>query len=251
MTAFSFEFGSRLSGKARQRLLREPDGFWVLEEGLQDEEPGIREHCLFELGRLERPASILPLLMRLKYEADQDLKIQVVEALFRLGNDAGLAELIRLMAWAPTAENAGRVAIELCRLASVELSEQPTYADLTRELQRLSDRWHATGHPTITVGDAAAAPDPLVLGRVAAHLLALRGAPLRPVDDARFVLSRAGRLALPLLEQTVRASEPYLRTHSLEIARDLGRAAGELGGLVLPLLSDPLTRAPRLVPLTR
>jgi len=243
LTGFSDEFGSRLSGRARERLLRQDDAFRVLEEGLSNEDASIREHCLFELGRLQRPASILPLLLRLKYEPDQGLKAHVAGALFRLGNGAGLVELIRQMAFEPTAEQAGLVAIEICQLAKLELGEQPTYVELTRALERLADDWKNTGRTAIGRGDPDPSLDPLVQGRVAEHLLALRGTELRPVDDARFVLSRAGRLALPLLKQTVRASEPYLRAHSLEIVRDLGRAAAELGPEILPLLADPLSRA--------
>ena len=214
----------------------------------------VREGAVIELGRLGHRASILPLLKRLKYEPNPDVKIEVATALARLGNDAGLVDLRQLMNSAATAEHAGLNAIELLGLAGVELSEQPSYREIGAALRTLSGRWAETGvssfpqqedapDPSAPADPDPSAPaDPEVEARVATHLMVLGGGPLRPVDDARFVLSRAGRMPLPLLERTAMASELYLRSHSLEIIRSLGRAASSLGPTIMPLLSDPLSR---------
>ncbi|MFH0946901.1 MAG: HEAT repeat domain-containing protein [Planctomycetota bacterium] len=239
LTGFATDLGARLSERALQRLLQEKEAYWILEEGLLHDDAAVREQAAVELGRLGHRASILPLLARLKYELDPDAKIEVATALARLGNDAGLPDLLQLMNAGPTAEHAGLNAIELCDLASVELSEEPSYQDLGKELQTLSDRWVETGISSFLPEEA---PDPEVQARVAAHLMVLGGAPLRPVDDARFALSRSGQMALPLLRRTVLASELYLRSHSLEIIRTLGKAARSLGPTIMPLLSDPLSR---------
>jgi HEAT repeat protein len=80
-----------------------------------------------------------------------------------------------------------------------------------------------------------------VRARLAIHLATTEGTLLRPVDDARFVITRAGTLALPLLTQALTASEPYLRTMSLQVLTELGPCARSTGAAVLPLLGDPLT----------
>lgn len=85
--------------------------------------------------------------------------------------------------------------------------------------------------------------DPGFTAGVAQRLLALTEFQLRPVDDTRFILARTGRAGLPLLRLAASAAEPHLRTHALEVLRELGPAAASAVDDVLPLLHDPLTRA--------
>jgi HEAT repeat protein len=193
---------------------------------------------VFELGRREQPDALLPLVLRLKYETDPGVRVWVADALIHRGCGAGVAVLLAALRVPATQELAGQRAIEVLRALGDELDEAPTWDALEAALRIHGAHWRDTG----TLRGRALADDATTRARLAALLAALQGFQLRPVDDARFVLSRTGTLALPLLRQAVAASEPFLRTHALEVLRDLGPAASSLAPDVLPLLADALTR---------
>src|SRR5690606_36819902 len=156
----------------------------------------------------------------------------------RRGCGAGIDPLLGALRVATTADLAGQRAILLLRAHDMDPGEAPTWDAIEAGLRTLRDRWRATGR----LGDEAPAADDATRARLAGLLVALQGFQLRPVDDARFVLGRTGRLGVPLLREAVSASEPYLRSHALEVLRDLGPAANDAAPDVLPLLADPLTR---------
>jgi hypothetical protein len=190
-------------------------------------------------GRSGRTALQLALLLRLKYELDPETVLWVADALQKLGNDTGLGWLDGAMEREATAQQAGLMAIEICRERSVPLPDAPTYLQLQTALRDLLAAWRKTG----VGGRPGVAPPPLdqVEPRFAAHLATTEGTLLRPVDDARYVITRSGKLPLPLLQATLQAEEPYLRTIALQILAELGPCAREAGPAVLPLLGDPLT----------
>jgi hypothetical protein len=159
----------------------------------------------------------------------------LAEALHCLGNRAGLPYLLALLPRPDTADVAAQRAAEICRRAGIELDGTTTWNDA---LAGLVAEWRSTG--------AAPPADQLTQARIAAHLVAFENFQLREVDEARFVLARLGSTAMPLLREALPASEPYLRTHVLEILRELGPAARDAAQDVLPLCRDELTRADAL-----
>jgi HEAT repeat protein len=233
----------RLAAQAKDTLLEGADAFWVLERALEHELPDVRSNAAFHLGQLGNDASLVPLTLRLKYERDPSCLMWVADALARLHSHAGLEALASVLEDGPRAapaegrRQAGEIAISILDRAAEAVAERPSYADLQRDLGRLARRWHRAGRSD---GEAPP-PSALLRGRIAARLLALSEFQLRPVDDARFVLARLGERALPWLRLTVRADNGYLRNHSLEVLRELGRPAAALVDEVLPLLRDPIS----------
>lgn len=240
----AFEPGAadpRLAARSRAALLAEPDALWALEQLLLHEHSLVRSQAAFALGELGQRAGALPLSLRLKYERDPEALVWVADALAALGNGSGLHLLVWAMDQAATAEAAGRQAVVILTRAGRPPAAQPAYADLQAAVADLQHDWHRTG---LLPPDAAEpAADPPITARIARRLLVLPEFQLRPVDDTRFILSRTGRLGVPLLRLAITASEPYLRSHALEVLRDLGPCAADAAPDVLPLLGDPLCRA--------
>jgi HEAT repeat protein len=233
------EADPRTQMRAERALLEHPDASWALEPALRHDEPAVRYRAAWLCGQSEQPALQAALVLRLKYELDPEGVLWVADALQRLGNDSGLGWLDAAMAHETTAQQAGTMAIGICRERELPLTESPTYAELQTHLRALSAAWRRTG-----VGSrpgVAEAPRALLDARFAAHLQTTQGTQLRPVDDARFVTTRCGRLPVPLLVQTLTAEEPYLRTMALQVLADIGAPALDAAPAVLPLLGDPLT----------
>lgn len=230
---------ARLAERAKRNLLESDDAFWGLEEALAHDEPAVRRNAAYELGLLGEQASLVPLLLRLKYEGDPTVIPWVVAALAQLGNHATVARLIDLMGVAETADLAGLRAIEICRGAGLDPGEQPTWESLASSLGELRVHWEERG---FAIGAAAVECTQLTAARLAGHLARLRGFELLPVDEARFVFSRMGVLGIPLLVEALHARDVYVRTHALEVVRKLGHVARAAAPDVLPLLGDELTR---------
>ena len=231
----------RLATRSRKSLLEHPQARWALEEGMLHADAAVRAVATFELGQLGLQASILPLLKRVKYELDPACKVWVAGALARLGNGAGLPLLAAAMRDEATANDAGAAALAVLKAAEEDPGESPTWEQLQQGIARLQGAWRTTarlhGAPPVTDEPA------LLDARIAQHLVALHRFQLRPVEDARFMLRRAGSLSLPLLRRCLGASEPFLRSHALEVLAELGRSGASLEDAVLPLLGDELTRA--------
>jgi HEAT repeat protein len=232
---------ARTQARSESSLLQHPLAGAVLETMLDQDDPAVRRRAAWLCGRTGQQPLSLPLLLRLKYELDPEVVLWVADALQRLGNDAGLSWLDTAMDRADTAERAGTFAIEVCRERGLELPEPPTYAALQAHLRAESRAWRRTGQGR---RPGLPEPDPKQFEpRFAAHLTYTEGWLLRPIDDAKYVCARSGRLAVPLLRQALSASEPYLRSVALVLLADLGPAAAGAGADVLPLLGDPLTES--------
>ncbi len=233
------EADARTKGRAERSLREHPDAWWVLEPALTHERVEVRRRAAWLCGQSNQTVLQLPLLLCLKYEKDAETLVWIADALQRLGNDHGLGWLDAAIATAATQEQAGGIAVQALQARGVALSEQPTWDELRQALQQAHRRFLATGMPSLP---AVAAPDPKALAaRFATHLVTTESTLLRPVDDARFVMVRSGKLAVPILIRTLVASEPYLRTMALQVLADLGHAAHDASAAVLPLLGDPLT----------
>ena len=264
----------RLAARAKRSLLGEADARLALEQGLVHDELAVRQSCAWELGQLGHRAAIPALIHRLKYEKDEGCKLWVSVALGQLDVYCGLWRLRDAMRGGALAQDAGLQAIEVCRRLGRKLPENPSYAVLIEAIDALDAEWRdqgvcakraiegadskdvsssgsgdtgsgATGSEAAESSAAKKVPasDAALLdARLCRWMTKLQGFQLRPVDDARFVLSRCGRLALERLRKTLHAKERYLRSHSLEVVRALGRTAKGLSSEVLALLAEPLVR---------
>lgn len=233
------EADPRTASRAERSLREHADAWWVLEPALGHERVEVRRRAAWLCGQSGQTVLQLPLLLRLKYEQDAETIVWLADALARLGNDTGLSWLDAAIGSEATAQQAGGAAIEALRARKVELAEQPTWAELRQQLQAQHATWRARG--TSALPDLAAPAPTQLEPRFATHLVTTEGTLLRPVDDARYVITRSGRLPVPLLMRTLVASEPYLRTMALQVLADLGTAADAATPAVLPLLGDPLT----------
>lgn len=231
----------RLAARSASALRDEAGARWALEEALAHEDAAVRLGALELLGELRLQASLAPLLMRLKYELQPQTRLGVLLALARLGNGAGLAELVASFSRSDLAQTAGQYAIAVLRLCDKDPGQAPSWEMLGEGLGALADEWRATG--AVAALPAPHAEPELLTARLARHLTALNGFQLRPVDDTRFVLSRAGVLGRELMRPCLLAEEPYLRSHALEVVRELGVVGAPLADTVRQLLGDKLTRA--------
>lgn len=230
---------ARTRNLAERALLDHVRADWALEPALADGQIPVRRRAAWLCGRSGQTVLQLPLLLRLKYELDPETVVWVADALLRLGNDTGLAWLDAAIQSSATAEQAGAAAIEALRARQVTLSPEPTWAEIQTALRERHAAWLATGVSSLP---NVPPPEPVQLGaRLATHLATTQGTLLRPVDDARYVMTRAGQLAVPLLRRAIGAEEPYLRTMALQVLGSLGTAAAAAAPDVMPLLGDPLT----------
>ncbi len=233
------EADTRTAARAERALLEHAGAWWVLEPALAHERVEVRRRAAWLCGRSGQTVLQLALLLRLKYEQDPEAVVWIADALQQLGNDHGLAWLDAAIGSDATAQQAGTAAIAALRARGVQLAEQPTWDELRRELQAAGARWRQRGRSSLPdVGVPAAE---LLEPRLATHLVTTEGTLLRPIDDAKWVLVRAGDLPVPLLTRTLSADEPYLRTAALELLGRIGPAAKAAAPAVLPLLGDPLT----------
>jgi hypothetical protein len=234
------EADPRTAALAARSLREHADAWWVLEPAFAHDRVEVRRRAAWLAGHSAQGALQVALVLRLKYESDPESVVWIGEALARLGNDLGLAWLDAAIGGEATAQAAGTAAIEALRARQVMLPTQPSWAELRRALQAQTAAWRERGVSALAV---PAPPAALLEPRFAAHLITTEGTLLRPIDEARWVLTRCGSLPVPLLVRTLAASEPYLRTMTLQVLAELGPAAKGTAPAVLPLLADPLTNS--------
>lgn len=237
--AFQAGVDSVLARKALARLERDEQAGFAYEEGLTHQDATVRAQCAWRLGELGRAAAIPTLLWRLRYELDNSVRLWMIESLVRLGNFARLDLLVEFLDDGQVAEHAGALALRLDAAAWNEASSEPTWDELKGIVRRLHTHWRTTG---VAVGAPPTEIGPALEACFAGGLADLTEFQLRPVDHARVVLTNMGAAPLPLLRRALSAEEFYLRFHTIEIVRDIGRPAGELGDALIPLLGDPACR---------
>ncbi len=226
-----------LQAKARRSLFDHPDVDRGLIASLQDSAARVRSMAAFELGNRGTTVAIPELLRRLKDEADAEPKLYLADALARLGNLSALPVIAAAMHSAQ-AQTAGLMAIAVLRQTNRTVAKAPSYDQLSEAVTALHRYWRAVGRlPGTPPGMPELEPG------MAAHLVRFEGFQLRQVDEARHVLARMGQAAVPLLCRAITAEEPYLRQHSMEVLRQLGRVGRPAEGKLRRLLERPDCRA--------
>jgi hypothetical protein len=233
------EADTRTANRVQRALLEHQDAWFVLEPALAHELPAVRQRAAWLCGDSQQTVLQVPLLLRLKYELDPATVIWVADALAKLGNDSGLMWLAAAFTRPETANQAGQMAMRALTNRDITLPAEPKWAELSRQLKIQADNWRQRG---VSARLETPQPDaPSLRARLARQLQTPEGTQLRPVDDARFILTRLGAAGVPMLTRTLQAEEHYLRTMPLQILAELGAAATGATGAILPLLSDPLT----------
>ena len=233
------ESDSRTASMVERTLLAHEDAWFVLEPALTHEDANVRQRAAWLCGQSGQAVLQVPLLLRLKYELDPVGQIWVADALLKLGNDTGLMWLASAFGRQETANQAGQMAIEALQKRNVEIPEEPSWQDLGMLLQEQSKNWQRNGKSAHEV--SLPSDQKQLVARLAKHLQTPEGTQLRPVDDARFILTRLGQVGVPMICKTLQADEHYLRSMPLQVLAELGSAAASATESIIPLLGDPLT----------
>lgn len=205
------------------------------------------------------PSAALPrLTLRLKYEKDWVASADLARGLLRLGSGAGIEALVAILREEAREEamyvQARARAAEALRALPPRTGWTPG-AEFAADWERLLDvraEWEST---RTLPGATAPPPGPDAEAEFWRTIALLRSQPLRPVDDARFVLARApADYAYPALLAATREQDRYVRDHVLEtvswIGAPLGRWAQRHGvdaaHSLAELIGDAATR-PRAI----
>ncbi|TAH38671.1 MAG: hypothetical protein EYC70_04695 [Planctomycetota bacterium] len=197
------------------------------------------------------------LSLRLKYEKDGVAAVAVARALLRLRSGAGLEALAQVLAAEAGSDDAARAA------AAAALHLLPPHPDWRpgadfqadwQHLQRVLAVWNRERRLASAPSDQPDPGDdvsaPALAAEVWRMIARLDSQPLRPVDDARFVLTRMRCGVLPLLCAAARDQSLYVREHALETIAWIGAPAGryalrtgfDLNGFFGQALAEPRTR---------
>jgi hypothetical protein len=175
-------------------------------------------------------AMVPRLTLRLKYEKDWVANVDIALALLKYGSGAGLQALHNILATEITADQA---TLEYARFRTMQaLARLPT-----------SEHWQAGGHfdadwqRLLEVQDAwarnrqlpdmpAVTPSRAQQAELWRMMTKLRSQPLRPVDDARFVLVRMPQWVFDPVSSTVVDDNRYVREHALQTLAWIGYPVG-------------------------
>ncbi|NQU47124.1 MAG: hypothetical protein HQ519_00615 [Planctomycetes bacterium] len=165
--------------------------------------------------------SMLPrLTLRLKYEKDHWAVVAIAHTLLKYGNGSGLQALINILD-----DKSGRPEIEAARsYAATILGELPhsqneaggeNFAANWQHLLEINQLWQKQRRLSSDDEDPTQCSAEL-LAEYWRMIARFASQPLRPVDDARFVLSRQRGFVIPLLLQAARDPNRYIREHALQ-----------------------------------
>ncbi|MDP6850366.1 MAG: hypothetical protein QF524_05465, partial [Planctomycetota bacterium] len=170
------------------------------------------------------PAILPRLLLRLKYEKDLRANVEIAATLLELGNGAGLEALQNILMNSKASEAIRAQALEA-------FSKSPYF----KNAQSFEESWDSLSNAVNdwgrsrtfgTTSPTELAPD--LQAEIWRMIAKLESQPLRPVDDARFVLSRMRcELSIPPLLEAMRDSSLYVREHALQTLAWMGYTVGE------------------------
>ncbi|MGB0952673.1 MAG: hypothetical protein ACPG31_05585 [Planctomycetota bacterium] len=199
-------------------------------------EPYLRSEAYMWLAAHGVEAMVPRLLLRLKYEKDWSANVDIAVALLRFDNGAGLDPLVTILR---TEE--GVPELDKARWAALAALEKlPPYPGWTpgesfgsdwERLVAVDEAWRLDRR---LPGVAEAGPPSRALrAAVWKTLRKFRGQRLRPVDDARFALTRMHAWVFEPLVETASDVDPYVREHALQtlswVGPPVGRWATEQG----------------------
>lgn len=230
---------ARTESMVERSLLAHNDAWFVLEPALAHDDAAVRQRAAWLCGQSGQTVLQIPLLLRLKYELDPATVLWVADALGKLGNDSGLLHFGYAFRRKQTANQAGQMAMQALTARGVHVPNEPSWDALTTLLTEQSDRWRKTGRSGLKT--VAAPAEQQFTARLAHQLQTPEGTQLRPVDDARFILTRLGALGVPMVSRVLQAQEHYLRSMPLQVLTELSSAASSATDAIVPLLGDPLT----------
>lgn len=221
-----------------------------------DTETPLRRAAYAWLRERSVRAALPRLTLRLKYEKDWVANVDLALALFRHGSGAGAEALIAILREETRPEE---MFVEARARAAAALALLPpaagwTPGEFAQDWQRLLDceaEWLRERRPW----RSEAAADADLEAEVWRILAWLRSQPLRPVDDARFILVRLpAEDAYGTLLAAARDADFYARDHALETLSWIGAPAGawarrsgaDLAAALSPLRGDAALR-PRVL----
>jgi hypothetical protein len=243
--------------RARQRL-QDEDAAMVTSAMLsivegRDAEAYLRSEAYAWLREFGVAAMMPRLALRLKYEKDWVANVDIAVGLLRFGCGAGLEPMVTILR---TEE--GIAELEEARWAAVAaLNELPVVEDWTpgldfdsdwRHLLAVDEEWrHNRLLPGWTGSPTASRPMRAEMWKTIAKLRSQR---LRPVDDARYVLTRLPTWVFDPLCETAYDENRYVREHALQTLAwsdsTVGRWAQsqhyDLATKLTPLLADAAQR---------
>ena len=173
-----------------------------------------------------QPATVPRLVLRLKYEKHLESNLLITELLLRHGNGAGLDALHTILADESLAEDLRfKASALLAAVPGVDANQDfPSQWASFLEVLR---RWHE--RRSLLASDEALGTDldshlAVEIGRMIAQF---RSQPLRPVDDARFVMTRLkAQHSVPALVEAAFDSDAYIREHALQSLAWMGYPVG-------------------------
>lgn len=199
-------------------------------------EPWLRQRAAWrarETARLDgADGALIALLLRLKYEKDDEARVWLAGSLAAFDVYAGVADLVQLSA--STSPAAGAAASELQRILD-EVGGEGAPAGTGAQLVAA---WSSGAAPARVDGpsDALAAALWRSVWELSGEHFQLRG-----VDDARYALSRLPAHAVPELALALEDDDPFVRLHVAQVLERMGpRARAALRALVARL-DDPHT----------
>ena len=188
--------------------------------------PSVRATCAWKLGDMGFDFAIPILIKRLKYEKDSSVTPWLGSSLAKLGNFSGVAYMVTVATWGgPGSEAAG----ELYRVVA-----SAGFADANA----LIGAWESGDPDDLFPSQERSARYELEVWRLVEDLTDFQ---LRGVDDSRFILSKLGKQAVPLLTRALYDENSYVRFHVAQALDRMGPRARHSGPtLVLGLRDDLL-----------
>ncbi|MAE45803.1 MAG: hypothetical protein CMJ86_02830 [Planctomycetes bacterium] len=198
-------------------LAQEPSGAAASERLLDltttATEPWLRAHAAWRLGTSHSDHVLPRLVLRLNYESDPEAFLWVASSLARGGCLAGLGGLMDLASRGD--ERATRAQAEI-----TWIEEQ-----LADSAAKLLQRWSSSEASALPL----AAPSEAQLSEIWSLVQDLSGDTfaLRPVDDARYILSHLGPWCARELAAALWDTDPYVRLHVAQVLERMGPRARE------------------------
>lgn len=209
---------------------------------LRDRSRYVRAFAAMACGALGRDEAVPELLFRFKeeYEPEGVVVNAAARSLLRFGNAGGLDRLVKNLRGRQL-EREGAIAI-LAEITGTDRGFDPFGAEIERRAAAAAwEEWLAFEGAAFLASRAAPPPpsDRLAL-RVLETVDRLREYQMRTIDDARLVLERLGRTAVPFLRLGLADEDSKIRGYAIEVVALLGPRAIEAAPELVALARDEM-----------